>query len=282
MFRRFSLLTPLHYALPVVLLAAPGVLQAQRECLGCAIQQRGEPTPEDWLGAPAEAPQAKGGNGRGNNGNGNGNGGSNNGGGGGSGGGGADDGDGGPEEAGCGNGVGGGSGNGTQGNGDGQACGDGSGNNGGGNGNGNNGNGNGNGGSNQGPPELTIQNEINFGRLILLGSGESSVLLDLESGQKITAGNLDDYGGVTMVGRATVTGNPNSEVQVTLPTRVTMRDPRGGIAELREFTTSLPLVPRLDNNGVLEFTFTGRLAVTDTIGDGGDLRGRVPITVEYN
>ena len=269
-------------ALPLALLVTPAALQAQRECLNCGPQAESEPDLPAALRKPDDRAQAKGdnngnGKGGGNRGNGKGNGGSNRG----------DpdpapvpgDGDQ-PVEAdpvdGCGNGAGGGSGNGTRGNGNGQACGDGSGNNGGGNGNGNGG------GTASGPPDLFIQNEINFGRLILLGNGDSSVLLDLESGQKITAGNLDDYGGVTMVGRATVTGRPNSEVQVTFPDRITMRDPRGGIAELREFTTSLPIVPRLDNTGTLEFSFTGKLAITDTIGDGGDLRGRVPITVEYN
>lgn len=266
MFHRAVLFT----ALPLVLLATSDALQAQRGCLTCEIEREVEPALEQWLHSPENRPDAKGtnnGKAKGNGGNGGGETGND------------------PVEAvpvdGCGGGSGGGSGNGTQGNGNGQACGDGSGNNGGGNGNGNNGNGNGNGGSNA-APDLFIQNEINFGRLILLGNGNSSVLLDLESGQKITAGNLDDYGGATMVGRATVTGRPNSEVQVSFPDRITMRDPRGGIAELREFKTSLPIVPRLDNTGTLEFSFTGKLTITDTIGDGGDLRGRVPITVEYN
>ena len=284
MFHRAALFTALPLALPLALLATPYALQAQRGCLTCGTEREAEPALEQWLPAPENRPEAKGdnngnGKGGGNRGNGKGNGGN----------GGGDTGndpvEGDPVEAdpidGCGGGSGGGSGNGTQGNGNGQACGDGSGNNGGGNGNGNNGNGNGNGGSNA-APDLFIQNEINFGRLILLGNGNSSVLLDLESGQKITAGNLDDYGGATMVGRATVTGRPNSEVQVSFPDRITMRDPRGGIAELREFKTSLPIVPRLDNTGTLEFSFTGKLTITETIGDGGDLRGRVPITVEYN
>ena len=271
---RFLLLAHLPTALlPSALLIAPSALQAQRDCGRCETQQSTEPTSADWLPAPAERAQknANNGNGRGggNNGNGNGNGGPNDGG--------TDEGDGGPEQSGCGNGVGGGNGNGTIGNGNGQACGDGSDNNGGGNGTGNGGN-----GGNTGAPELFIQNEINFGRLIRLGNGNSSVLLDLESGQKITAGGLDDYGGVSMVGRATVIGIPNSEVQVSFPNRITMRDPRGGIAELREFSTSLPIMPRLDNSGTLEFSFTGKLTMTDTIGNGGDLRGRVPITVEYN
>ena len=271
-------------------LGAAPVALAQDRCLGCGNRERAEPTPEEWLIRPAERPSAKGDN------NGNGRGGGNRGGGGGNGGaidggvddggtddGGADDGSGGGEAVpvleGCGNGAGGGAGNGTKGSGNGQACGDGSGNNGGGNGNGGGG---GAGGGDGTAPSLTVQNDINFGRLIRLGNGASSVLLDIDSGQKIVAGNLDDYGGVTMVGRALVSGIPNSEVQISFPDRITMRDPRGGLAELREFSTDLPAMPRLDNTGTLEFAFTGRLTMTDTIGDGGDLRGRVPITVEYN
>ena len=274
MFRRIALLV----TLPMLSVASASA--AQEKCVACQLGNRGEPELTELLREralrpvpdaplprarplPVETERQNNGNGRGggNRGNGNGNGGGNGDGGGNGGGGGGNGGgrtDGGGDGSGCGNGQGGGNGNGTKGNGNGQACGDGT------------------------VPEIFIQNEIDFGRLILLGGGASSVLLDLETGQKITMGNLDDYGGVSMVGRATVTGRPNSEVNVTFPDRITMRDPRGGIAELREFTTSLPLVARLDNSGVLEFTFTGRLALTETIGEGGNLRGQVPITVEYN
>ena len=261
---------PIAIAGLVPILLAATVASAQDQCVRCEGGAGGEPvflpapairsstiqtvSPE---GAPVLLPPTaqNNGNGRGggNRGNGKGSGGAN--GGGGNDGGGETPPD---DSIGCGTGQGGGSGNGGKGAGNGVACGDGT------------------------VPALSIQNEIDFGRLILLGSGASSVLLDLATGEKITAGNLDDYGGVSMVGRATVTGRPHSQVNVIFPDRITMRDPRGGIAELREFATNLPRVARLDGAGRLEFTFSGRLALTDTIGEGGNLRGQVPITVEYN
>jgi hypothetical protein len=54
----------------------------------------------------------------------------------------------------------------------------------------------------------------------------------------------------------------------------------GGRAELISFTTNLPARPVLDARGELEFTFGARLVVHS--GKGGNLRGRIPISVDYN
>ncbi|GAA4050238.1 DUF4402 domain-containing protein [Parerythrobacter jejuensis] len=178
-----------------------------------------------------------------------------------------------------------GNGPGGNGNGNGNAGGNGNGNNG--NGNNGNGNGNGNGGVGNGngngnAPDLFIESDIDFGRLIMIGAGEGSVLLDPTTGMKIVAGQLEDFGGFTVQGRATIVGRRFRQVQINFPNRVIMRDPRGGMAELRDFETNLSALPTLDADGVLEFTFTGTLVTDSQIGRGGDLRGTIPITVDYN
>ena len=157
------------------------------------------------------------------------------------------------------------------------------------NGGGNNGNGNGagNGGVGQGngngnAPELIVESDINFGRLLMIGAGAGTVLLDPQTGTKVVAGQLKDFGGWTVTGRASVVGRRNQQVQVNFPTRIVMRDPRGGMAELVEFETDLGPMPMLDANGVLEFNFTAKLVTDEAIGRGGDLRGTIPISVDYN
>ena len=77
-----------------------------------------------------------------------------------------------------------------------------------------------------------------------------------------------------------MTGIPLRQVRIDLPGRVPMTTPDGASAELVDFTTNLPHRPTLDANGELEFTFGARLVVKD--GRGGNYRGRIPITVDYN
>ena len=129
---------------------------------------------------------------------------------------------------------------------------------------------------------LTIESDIDFGRLVLLGSGAGQVWLDLATGQRYITGGLDEAGGMPVVGRATITGSPLRPVRVDMPTTIVMSDPSGGQAELRDFRTSLPAAPMLDSTGQLSFTFAGTLQTGTGIAIGGRLRGRVPITVSYD
>ena len=145
-----------------------------------------------------------------------------------------------------------------------------------------NNNGDDNNGNGQGRLVLTIESDIDFGRLVLVGNGIGSVLIDLQTGQKVTFGGIDDLGGVAVQGRAIVTGKPLKAVRVDLPLAVTMSDSGGGQAELRDFETDLPALAMLDANGQLTFHFAGRLYTDNAIGLGGTLRGRVPIRVTYD
>ena len=155
-----------------------------------------------------------------------------------------------------------------------------------GNGNGNNGNGNGKGRGNNGRNcqtlEISIESDIDFGRLVLLsGGGDGQVVLDLNTGQKRVIGSIDDLGGMAVSGRALITGAPRQTVRIDLPTDVVMRDPTGGTAEMRDMVTDLPALPMLDANGQLEFRFSGTLYTDGDSALGGKLRGRVPISVQY-
>ena len=165
-----------------------------------------------------------------------------------------------------------------------------------------NGNGNGNGGGNGGGPPgcknngvpsknpncpaepiaLTVDTNIDFGRLVLVGDGVGRVVLDLDSGGKLFFGGIDDLGGFAVKGHATVTGSPNRAVVLNIPTTIVMADPAGGQAELRDIVTNLQSLPVLDGNGQLVFQFSGTLYTDAQTAVGGVLRGRIPISVNYN
>ena len=128
---------------------------------------------------------------------------------------------------------------------------------------------------------ISIESDIDFGRVVLLKRGEGRILLDLETGERTLIGDLDDLGGVPITGRASVTGSPFEALRVILPTRVSMRDATGGLAEIRDFVTDLSALPTLDPNGQLTFRFSGTLMLDSQADPSGSLRGRVPISVEY-
>ncbi len=129
---------------------------------------------------------------------------------------------------------------------------------------------------------LSIESDIDFGRLVLLGTGIGQVWLDLATGERFVTGGLDDAGGMPVTGRAIVTGRPLEPIRIEFPDTVTMTDPSGGVATLRDFTTDLPSLPILDSTGQLEFRFSGTLHTDSNSPLGGRLRGRVPITVDYD
>lgn len=132
------------------------------------------------------------------------------------------------------------------------------------------------------PLEIDIQADIDFGRIVRVGDGVGRVVLDLESGSKIIFGELNDLGGVALNGEAMITGAPNQTVRVVIPTQVAMRDPAGGEAELRDFVTDLPALAALDSNGQLTFRFSATMYTDAATALGGNLRARIPISVQYD
>ncbi len=128
---------------------------------------------------------------------------------------------------------------------------------------------------------IAIESDVDFGRVVVLQRGDGRVLLDLETGEKRLIGDLEDLGGMPITGRASVTGAPFEPLRIILPGTVSMRDASGGQAMLRDFVTNLPALPTLDANGQLSFKFSGTLVLNAQTEASGLLRGRVPITVEY-
>jgi len=130
------------------------------------------------------------------------------------------------------------------------------------------------------PLGIEIWADLNFSKLALTGRGGGSAALDPQTGSKSTSGEVIDLGGMTMNGRGRITGEPGREVRIDLPTRVIMTNADGGEAELTGFAANLPLRPVLNGQGELEFTFGARLVLKG--GKGGNYRGRIPISVDYN
>jgi Domain of unknown function (DUF4402) len=138
------------------------------------------------------------------------------------------------------------------------------------------------GGAQPGDHPLTIEifADLSFSRLAMTGSGAGSAEIDAQTGAKRTAGSVIDLGGMAVQGRGRITGEPGRTVRVDLPGQVTMASPDGDAAELVDFRTDLPDFPKLDGAGALEFSFGARLVVRGR--QGGNYRGRIPITVDYN
>lgn len=130
------------------------------------------------------------------------------------------------------------------------------------------------------PLTIEIFADLSFSRLALTGETGGSAEIDPQTGSKRTTGAMIDLGGMSVQGRGRITGEPGRIVRVDLPGQVAMASADGEPAELVDFRTDLPDFPRLDGNGILEFTFGARLVVRGR--QGGNYRGRIPITVDYN
>ncbi|HUP66705.1 MAG TPA: DUF4402 domain-containing protein [Sphingomicrobium sp.] len=125
---------------------------------------------------------------------------------------------------------------------------------------------------------IEVQSSINFDRLVLLGDGNGAATIRPD-GSHAAEGAVGEVGGRAMVGSATVHGEPGRAVRVELPSRVELYSLSGGRISFDEVISDLPSLPRLDSAGNLSFRFGGRIKVT---GDaGGEYRGDLPITVEY-
>lgn len=129
---------------------------------------------------------------------------------------------------------------------------------------------------------LSVESDVDFGRLIVVGNKVGHVMIDLDTGAKLVFGEIDDGGGMPVYGTALVTGQPLRNVSVTMPATVELTDVNGAQATMRDFQTDLDAMPRLDSTGQLRFNFTGTLYTDAAVLAGGRLRGRVPITVDYN
>ena len=129
-----------------------------------------------------------------------------------------------------------------------------------------------------GDVDLQIETNLNFDRLILMGSGTGAATLR-PNGSTGTEGSVMEMGPRAMVGSVMVHGEPNRAVRVDLPRRITLFSSGGAQLTLDDVGTDLPSAPHLDAAGNLTFRFGGKLIVA---GDAdGPYRGDLPITVEY-
>lgn len=126
---------------------------------------------------------------------------------------------------------------------------------------------------------VEVGTSLDFDRVAVAAPDGGSVELDPMNRSRLIRGGLTDLGGLAMVGTATVRGEPGRAVRVDLPRGVTLTSSDGSIARIDRLTTDLPPEPRLGPDGLLRFSFGGRL---DVSGDAaGDYRGRIAITVDY-
>lgn len=130
------------------------------------------------------------------------------------------------------------------------------------------------------PLTIEIWADLSFSKLALTGRGGGAAEVDPTDGAKRTSGEMIDLGGMPINGHGRISGQPYREVRLLLPDRVAMTTPDGGRGELVALRTTLPPHPVLDGNGNLEFSFGARLEVSST--RGGNFRGRIPISVDYN
>lgn len=126
--------------------------------------------------------------------------------------------------------------------------------------------------------QLEIESSIDFDRLIILGDGEGAAVLRPD-GTRGVEGAVSEVGARAMVGTATIRGEAGRAVRVELPGRIDLYSLGGGRISFDEITSDLPGLPRLDAGGRLTFRFGGRVTIAG--GAGGDYRGDLPITVEY-
>ncbi len=130
------------------------------------------------------------------------------------------------------------------------------------------------------PLTIEIWADLSFAKLAMTGRTGGSAEVDAQTGSKSTQGEMISLGGTPVTGHGRITGEPLRRVRIDLPSKVPMSTPDGGNAELTDFTTNLPPNPQLNANGELEFSFGARLVVKG--GRGGNYRGRIPISVDYN
>lgn len=130
------------------------------------------------------------------------------------------------------------------------------------------------------PLRVEITTDLSFSRLALTSRSGGAAAIDPQSGAKRAETGMIDLGGMALTGRGRVTGEPHRTVRIQLPTTIEMSSAGGESARLGDLVTDLPMSPMLDANGVLEFSFGGRITVQGN--RGGKLRGRIPITVEYD
>jgi hypothetical protein len=127
------------------------------------------------------------------------------------------------------------------------------------------------------PLNIEVETALDFSRAAGTQNG-GSIAIDERSGNRSVSG-LRDLGGIAIKGTVRLSGDPYRHVRVSLPPSVRLLAPDGSSADAVDLRTDLPPDPALDGNGMLSFSFGGRLVVSGNA--AGDFRGRIAIVADY-
>ena len=128
------------------------------------------------------------------------------------------------------------------------------------------------------PVSLSVETRLDFGQIILAGSGDGSAQLEPDGGRNVS-GSVTAISARAMLGEVVIRGEPGRQVRIDLPRHITLFGLNGGSIRLDSIRSDLPALPRLDGNGRLSFRFGGVVRLS---GDAdGQFRGDVPIDVDY-
>lgn len=131
------------------------------------------------------------------------------------------------------------------------------------------------------PLRIFIEADLDFSRIALTGNAGSGgqVEIDPQSGARQMRGGVQDLGGMPVRGLVRVEGEPGRPIRIDLPDSIDLMGSRGGSARVTDLRTDLPPAPRIGPDGRLSFAFGGALKIDNAI--SGEVRGRIPITVNY-
>lgn len=129
------------------------------------------------------------------------------------------------------------------------------------------------------PLSIEIDSALDFSRIGLASASEGIAELDPDTGMRQLVSGLIDMGGVPLRGTVTIRGERNRHVRIDMPSTVKMTGTDGETIEIVTLSTTLKPNPKLDQAGLLEFSFGGRLRVAR--GADGEYRASIPISVDY-
>jgi len=128
------------------------------------------------------------------------------------------------------------------------------------------------------PLTIDVEAALDFSRAAETGRGGGTIDIDPLSGARRVSG-LADLGGFALKGRVRLTGTPLRHVRVDIPSTIQLTASDGGVAEVVDVRTDLGPDPAIGADGTLVFGFGGRLIVKGYA--AGELRGRIPVTADY-
>lgn len=128
------------------------------------------------------------------------------------------------------------------------------------------------------PLRLEVLTTLDFDRLIVLGDGAGTAVLDPD-GTSRAIGAIGPLSGRAIAGEIVIRGEPGRAIRVDLPRTIDLYGLKGGSIRIDELTSDLPTLPELNAAGELHIRIGGELRVSGDV--DGDFRGDVPVIVDY-